>query len=392
VRPLPAVRCAAGAIAGEAFLERLAATGQAAPGAHRSQSRPRTWPPPARSARASASSPARAPPSVAEQTHTLPHPQTLRGLLGTCRPQVAAPLGGSAQAASQASASCHLCWQPKRGAPPGTSTAHSGARQSWLAGKGCNPAPPLGPARQRWRGTGRTRGSVLRSTRRRASCASVSATCRAGRARHGRLLGPAAAPHPPCPQHCPAAQARTGPRVRRRPCAPPPSHAAPWPVAAAARPPAHAAHAGAAGGARAGARQEDGHGARQEPPHGRRALHVQAQDDVRAARQRVGHLRAPARASAGSHQGPARRRGRAAAGLCLKQSAAVRRAPATAGCPCSPHTLQRAPAARPPRSTPQTAARSRTGSPRRAARPGASACARARGSGGGGGCGGFYGL
>jgi len=152
---------------------------------------------------------------------------------------------------------CHLCWQPKRGAPPGTSTAHSNARQSWLAGKGCNPAPPLGPARQRWRGTGRTRGSVLRSTRRRASCASVSATCRAGRARHGRLLGPAAAPHPPCPQHCPAAQARTGPRVRRRPCAPPPSHAAPWPVAAAARPPAHAAHAGAAGGARAGARQED---------------------------------------------------------------------------------------------------------------------------------------
>jgi len=115
---------------------------------------------------------------------------------------------------------CHLCWQPKRGAPPGTSTAHSNARQSWLAGKGCNPAPPLGPARQRWRGTGRTRGSVLRSTRRRASCASVSATCRAGRARHGRLLGPAAAPHPSCPQHCPAAQARTGPRLRRRPRAP----------------------------------------------------------------------------------------------------------------------------------------------------------------------------
>jgi len=112
---------------------------------------------------------------------------------------------------------CHLCWQPKRGAPPGTSTAHSNARQSWLAGKGCNPAPPLGPARQRWRGTGRTRGSVLRSTRRRASCASVSATCRAGRARHGRLLGPAAAPHPSCPQHCPAAQARTGPRLRPPP-------------------------------------------------------------------------------------------------------------------------------------------------------------------------------
>jgi len=157
-------------------------------------------------------------------------------------------------------------------------------------------------------------------------------------------------------------------------------------------PPPRLARGLVCGGARAGARQEDGHGARQEPPHGRRALHVQAQDDVRAARQRVGHLRAPARASAGSHQGPARRRGRAAAGLCLKQSAAVRRAPATAGCPCSPHTLQRAPAARPPRSTPQTAARSRTGSPRRAARPGASACARARGSGGGGGCRGFYGL